>query len=430
MLTGRFAQTLGRRAFLGALFAPTALALADWKEFRGDGSGSLASHERLPLQWSDQKNLLWNMVTPGYGQSSPVIFDQHVFLTGVDGARKETLMLTAFDLSTGRELWTHRGSPGQSIEDSDMISKAAPTPTADAAAVYAFFETGNLVSLDHRGQLRWERRLTDEFGEFGGRHGIGSSLRLCQSGVMVLAAHDGPSYLICVNRQSGKTVWKTDRPKGVSWTTPAVVKHDGHELALVSSGDRVDGYDTQDGSLLWTLNGFERAFVPSPTPIPGGAIIGSSKKAWTSAIRFGSRVHSTPEIVWRASEASSYFSSPLVHRSRVYMVNKAGVAFCLDLKTGQEVWHQRLKGPCWASSIAAGDFVYSESMEPSRSIARRTALYFFGVDGTVEVYRAADSPSKVAENSLSEESRLYGIAVDDGNLVLRFGRRLTCIYAV
>ena len=410
MLNGRFPNTLGRRAFLGALFAPTALALADWKEFRGNGSSLISSQERLPLEWSDQNNLSWNTTTPGYGQSSPVIFDQYVFVTSVEGARKETLILSAFDLSDGRELWTHRAAPAQSIQDSDMISKAAPTPAADSAGVYAFFETGNLVALDHQGQLQWERRLTDEFGAFGGRHGIGSSLRLCQEGVMALVAHDGPSYLICVDRRTGKTVWKTDRRKNVSWTTPALLTHDGRELALVSSGNRVDAYDTRDGSPLWTLSGFERAFVASPTPIPGGAIIGSSQKGWTSAIRFGSGASSTPEIVWRASEAASYFSSPLAHRSRVYMVNKAGVAFCLDLKTGHEVWHQRLKGPCWASSIATDD-----------------SIYFFGVDGTVEIYRVADSPSKLAENRLSAASRLYGVAVQHGKLVLRFGRRLACI---
>ena len=410
MLNGRFPNTLGRRAFLGALFAPTALALADWKEFRGDGSSLPGSHQGLPLEWSDRKNLSWNIVTPGYGQSSPVIVDQSVFVTGVDGSRKETLMLTAFDLSNGKERWSYRGSPAQSIQDSDMISKAAPTPAADSAGVYAFFETGNLVALDHQGRLQWERRLTDEFGAIGGRHGIGSSLRLCQAGVMALVAHDGPSYLICVDRRTGNTVWKTDRRKNVSWTTPALVTHDGRELALVSSGNRVDAYDTRDGSPLWTLSGFERAFVASPTPIPGGAIIGSSQKGWTSAIRFGSGASSTPGIVWRASEASSYFSSPLVHRSRVYMVNKAGVAFCLDLKTGQEVWHQRLKGPCWASSIATDD-----------------SIYFFGVDGTVAIYRVADSPSKLAENRLSAASRLYGVAVQHGKLVLRFGRRLACI---
>lgn len=410
MSENHFAQHLGRRAFLGTLLAPTAVAFADWKEFRGNGSSLIGGNERLPMEWSDQANLSWNTPIFGYGQSSPVIFDQRVFVTCVEGARKETLLLAAFDLSNGKELWTHRAAPAQSIQDSDMISKAAPTPIADTAGVYAFFETGNLVALDHRGQLRWERRLTEEFGEFGGRHGIASSLRLCQSGVMALVAHDGPSYLICVDPKTGKTVWKTDRRKKVSWTTPAVMQFDGRELALVSGGDRVDAYDTKDGSQLWTLEGFERAFVASPTPTPGGAIIGSSKKGWTSAVRFASSASTSPEIVWRASEATSYFSSPLVHRSRVYMVNKAGVAFCLDLKTGQEVWHQRLKGPCWASSLAAGD-----------------AIYFFGVNGTVEVYSAADTPSKIAENHLSEESRLYGFAVDDGKLVLRFGRRLACI---
>ncbi|MYC81441.1 MAG: PQQ-binding-like beta-propeller repeat protein [Acidobacteria bacterium] len=403
-------QSIGRRTFLGALLAPTALAFGDWKEFRGDGSSVPGSDERLPQEWSDQTNISWNVATPGYGQSSPVIFDHRVFVTCVEGVRKDTLILSAFALSNGKELWTHRAAPAQAIRDSDMISKAAPTPAADRSGVYAFFETGNLAALDHQGQVRWERRLTDEFGKFGGRHGIGSSLRLCQSGVMALVAHDGPSYLICVDRRTGETVWKTDRRSDVSWTTPALASHDGRELALVSVGNRVEAYDTREGALIWTLGGFERALVASPTPIPGGAIIGSSQKGWTGAIRFGDRSRSIPEIVWRASEASSNFNSPLVHRSRVYMVNRVGVAFCLDLETGQEIWHQRLKGPCWASTIGIGDFIY-----------------FFGVDGVVEVFRAADMPVKIAENRLSAQSRLYGVAVENGRLVLRFGRRLACI---
>ncbi len=92
------------------------------------------------------------------------------------------------------------------------------------------------------------------------------------------------------------------------------------------------------------------------------------------------------------------------------MANKAGVAFCLDLKTGRELWHHRLREPCWASSIGSGDFVY-----------------FFGVDGVVEVFRAAHTPGKIAENRLSSQSRLYGVAVQDGRLLLRFGRRIACI---
>ena len=401
---------LSRRAFLVTLFAPTGLALADWGEFRGDGSSLLINQNALPVQWSEQKNVSWNIITPGYGQSSPVIFNQRVFVTSVAKAEKEPLMLTAFNLSDGKELWNYQTPPAQSIHYSDMISTAAPTPAIDEAGIYAFFETGNLVGLDHQGQLQWERRLTHEFGAFGGRHGIGSSLRLCQSGVIALVDHEGPSYLICVDRRTGKTVWKTARRRKVSWTTPAVTEHNGHELTLVSSGDQVDAYDTRNGSLLWTLDGFKQAFVASPTPTTGGVIIGSSKKGWTSAIRFGATLSKKPRIVWRTTDATSYFSSPLVYGSHVYMVNKVGVAYCLDLETGQELWHQRLTGPCWASTIGANKLVY-----------------FFGINGVVEVFRIGDTPKKVAQNHLSSKSRLYGIAVEYGSLVLRFGRRLTCI---
>ena len=404
------ARDLGRRAFLGALLAPATLARTRWTQFRGNGSSSVAGGEALPLEWSDQNNVSWSVATPGYGQSSPVVWDGLAFITSTAGKHKEELHLIAVNTAAGSIAWKRTLGPAQQIEDSNMVSKAAPTAAVDANHVYAFFETGDLTAFSHTGKPLWHRKLTQEFGEFGGRHGIGSSLCLCRKGVLVLVAHDGPSYLLCANRETGRTVWKTDRPKGISWSTPAIAEHNDREIALVSKGDRVDIYDTEDGSPLWTLDGFAGAFVASPTPIPGGAIIGSSTKGQTAAIRFGSNRHSTPEVVWRASEAASYFSSPLVYQSRVYMVNKAGVAFCLNVDSGQEIWHTRLEGQCWASPIAARDHVY-----------------FFGTDGVVEIYRTTDSAEKIAENRLSEESRLYGVAVSGGMLLLRFGRRLACI---
>ena len=405
-------SNFSRRAFLSAICGPVAAAGTRWTQFRGDGASSVGADQRLPLKWSDDKNVAWSVATPGYGQSSPVVYGDKVFVTSVEGAHKETLMLAAHNLSAGKNLWMYQGRPGQSIEDSNMISKAAPTPAVDADAVYAFFETGNLAAIDHIGKLKWERQLTKEFGEFGGRHGIGSSVRLCGSGLLVLVAHDGPSYLLCTDHGTGETVWKADRPKGFSWSTPSIAKHDGREIALVSVGKHVDAYDTADGSLLWTLDGLEGAFIASPTPIAGGAIIGSSRKAHTVAIRFGSNAKAMPEIVWRATEAASYFSSPLVHQSRVYMVSKAGVAFCLDAESGEEIWRSRLEGPNWASPIGLKDRVY-----------------FCGVNGVTEVIEAGTSFTRIARNSLSEESRLYGTAVAEDCLLLRYGRRLIKVSA-
>ncbi len=403
---------LARRAFLCGMLAPGWTAGSPWAEFRGDGTSRLLDPGILPLRWSDDHNLAWSVQPSGYGQSSPVVHEGRIFLTAVEGPNKEQLLLGARDSATGELAWLHRDAPAQSIKDSDMVSRAAPTPAVDEDGVYAFFETGNVVALDRDGKLRWSRRLTDEFGGFGGRHGIGSSLRLCRSGLLALVAHDGPSYLICLDRGRGETVWKADRDPGVSWSTPVVAERDGREVVLVSGGDRVEAYGTSDGAALWTLGGLEGAFVASPTPVRDGAIIGSSTKGNTVKIRFGRTAHSNPEIVWRAEEASSYFSSPLVHDGRVFMVNKAGVAFCLEADSGREIWHQRLEGSCWASALASAGNVY-----------------FFGVDGLVEVFRAANTPERVAANRLSEESRLYGVAATEQGLLLRYGRRLACVRA-
>ena len=398
---------LVRREFLGVLCTPAVAGASSWTQFLGNGARSLDPDLTVPLEWSDDRNVVWRSAIPGYGQSSPVAFGGAAFTASVEGPHKDTLMLTAFDMAMGQPIWTHRSGPSQRIQDSDMVSKAAPTPAADASAVYVFFETGNVLAISHDGELLWQRQLTEEFGEFQGRHGIGSSLRLCGSGILGLVAHDGPSYLICLQPSNGETVWKTDRPKGVSWSTPTVVEHLGRELALVSTGRTVEGYDTEDGSLLWILDGVDGAFIASSTPVPGGAIVGSSRKGQSVAIRFGPTHQQAPEIVWRATEASSYFSSPLVHKGRVYMVNKAGVAFCLRADSGEEIWHSRLEGQCWASPIGLGDRVY-----------------FFGVGGVTEVVEAGDRFTRLARNSLSVEGRLYGTAVAEQGLLLRYGTEL------
>ena len=400
-------QGLARRSFLAAVAAQGVAWAAPWSEFLGNGSLSQAEGDAIPSEWSDTRNVIWRSAVPGYGQSSPVVSSGKAFATGVEGPTKETLLVTAFDLQSGRAIWTHRSPSSQRIKDSDMVSKGAPTPAVGGQAVYAFFETGNLLAIDHDGNRIWERSLTEEFGQFGGRHGIGSSLRLCRAGVLALVAHDKPSYLVCVDREDGRTVWKRDRPEGVSWSTPTVVTHAGREIALVSAGDSVEAYDTEDGSPLWTLDGLQGAFIASPTPVRGGAIVGSSSKGHNVAIRFGSGASDVPTVAWRAEEASSYFSSPLAHRGKVYMVNKAGVAFCVREDTGEGVWHSRLSGQCWASSIGCGE-----------------RIYFFGVDGLTEVVAAGDRFARVSENRLSVQGRLYGTAIVERGLLLRYGRDL------
>lgn len=394
-----------RRRFLAACLAVPSQA-AQWTGFRGQGR-SQASGNGYPLDWSPEKNLAWDTQLPGYGQSSPVVHGSQVFLTALEGPYKETLSVLSLSLETGELLWRRNVSPTQRIKVSNMVSKAAPTPAADADSVYVFFETGEFLALSHAGEIRWQRSLVQEYGEFQGRHGIGSSLRLTGNGVVALAAHSGPSFLLSADKKTGENLWRTERPQGIAWSTPAVCRHRNQEVILAGSGDRLDAFRSRDGSLLWSLDGLEGNRVPSPTPFPGGALIGSSKRGHNLAIRFPSEDEAGPSIMWRAANATTYFCSPLVYRDRAYFVNKAGVAYCLSLASGEELRTQRLQGQNWVSPIGAGDHIY-----------------FFSMRQGTDVLRASSRFEKLAENPPLAGGRQYGVAAADAAFLIRYGDRL------
>ena len=394
-----------RREFLAACLTVPCLA-AQWPGFRGQGT-SRASGAGYPVEWSAEKNLAWDVGLPGYGQSSPVVHGSQVFLTALQGPYKETLSILSLSLETGELLWRRNVSPTQRIKVSNMVSKAAPTPAADADSVYVFFETGEFLALSHAGEIRWQRSLVEEYGEFQGRHGIGSSLRLTENGVVVLAAHSGPSFLLSADKKTGENLWKTERPQGIAWSTPTVCRHRNQEIILAGGGDRLDAFRSRDGSLIWSLDGLEGNRVPSPTPFPDGAIVGASKRGHNLAIRFPERDEDRPSIIWRAANATAYFCSPLVYRDLAYFVSKAGVAYCLSLASGEELWTQRLQGQNWVSPIGAGDQVY-----------------FFSMKRGTDVLRASSRFEKLAENPPLAGGRQYGVAAADAAFVIRYGERL------
>ena len=134
---------------------------------------------------------------------------------------------------------------------------------------------------------------------------------------------------------------------------------------------------------------------------------GSGEKGNVTAVQLPGKEGEPARVAWKAENATSYFGSPLIHRDRVWLAAKVGVGWCLDLKSGRELWSGRLAGECWASPIGAGDRVY-----------------FFSVNGVTQVYRANAPSEKLAENTLDEMERTYGVAVVDDGFVLRSGRKV------
>lgn len=361
-----------------------------WTEFRNGGSS--ISSGPLPLTWSPENGIAWQKELPGYGQSSPVIFNGRVFVTSVVGPMKDECQIVCLDLKTGEQVWEWKKDASSLAASNYMASRAAPTPLVDANGVYAFFESGDFVAINPDGSLKWSRSLTDEFGKFDNNHGLGSSPTQTTELVIVNIEHKGPSYLLAVDKQTGETRWKADRPSGSSWTSPIVFQQEGKEQVIVSSGGSVSGYSTIDGKQLWSFDGISGNSVPSPT-VAGpylyvGARIpefGSAEEASQSnlCLRLDSSENPQKEVLWRAKKAVCDYASPVIHGDCVYYLNNVGVLYCVDSLTGETQYTERLGTTCWATPVVSGENVY-----------------FFGKDGKTVVIKSGPVFSKVATNLL------------------------------
>lgn len=398
-----------------ALFADPA---ADtWPAFRNGGT-SATTAQALPLTWSEKEGVAWKIDLPGYGQSSPVVWKDTVFVTAVDGKQRETGFVLAYDARTGKERWRHTFEPTQKAPWSDTISRAAPTPVVDAAGVYSFFEGGNLIALSHAGKPLWSRALFKEFGEFQNNHGLGSSPAQTDDTLFVLVDHRGPSYLLAVDKKTGKDRWKTDRKERGSWTSPVVATLGGKLSVIVSSNGSVAGYDAATGKLLWEHEGLAGNTLPSATVAGDLVVVGAGAGRMGAdpaaaaksncALRLGTK---GVEVAWTADKATASYASPIVHRGHAYFVSQAGLVVCIDVKTGAQKYAERIDGPCWATPIAAGERVYC-----------------FGKDGVTTVLKAGPTFEKLATNRLFPEGAkdvtVHGVAAVEGAFFVRTGTAL------
>ena len=378
-----------------------------WAGFRGPAFGH-SEARGLPLTWSDEEGVAWRHAVGGYGQSSPVVWNGVVFVTAIDGPMRETQIVEAVDAETGALRWRHTLASSQPVEVTNTVAKGAPTPRVDAERVYYLFESGDLGALSHDGKPVWSRSLKAEYGAIEG-YGLGSSLAGNDESLFVLAAHDGPSYLLAVDPATGETRWKADRPPRSSWTTPLVVPASGGELVVVSIDGMVEAYDAANGERVWWLDGLSGNRLPSPVVAGERIVVPSQDSGSNLALPLDNRGRVRNEqVLWRGRSATASMSSPVVTGESVWFTNSRGVIRSLALESGRSRWAVRLPSPAWATPVVNGDLVY-----------------LFGTDGAASVFAAdAAEPIEVARNTLTVSDRLYGVAAVDGAFFVRTGREL------
>jgi len=233
----------------------------NWNQFRGPNGQGTAKADRIPVHFGPDSNVLWKTAVPA-GQSSPVIWNDRIFLTACDPGNKKRFTTLAIDRKDGKILWRQVVQAARTARLHSMTSPAAPTAAADEKHVYAYFGTCGLLCYDHKGGKVWHCKIKTPNNHFGTAT---SPILYKDTVIMVLDDNGGASRLLAVNRDTGKTAWEQPRSLfRAGWSTPMIWRHDGVEELIVLGYKRLTSYSPSTGEEIWWAGGFSEETVGIP----------------------------------------------------------------------------------------------------------------------------------------------------------------------
>ena len=322
----------------------------------------------------------------------------------------------AFDRKTGRRVWEHTVREEVPHEGSHRdASLASGSPVTDGEHLVANFGSRGLYCFDAQGKLIWEKNL----GDMRTRHGFGEggSPALHGNTLVVNWDHEGESFIVALDKRTGRELWRKPRDEVTSWSTPLVVEQQGRPQAVVTATRRVRAYDLANGEVVWECGGLGANCIPSPVAGFGMiyAMSGYRDKALL-AIRYADAkgdLTGSEAVVWSRDEGTPYVPSPLLHGDRLYYLDKnSALLSCFDAKTGVAHYtKQRLEkiNGVYASPVGVGQ-----------------RLYVAGRDGTTYVLKNASEFEVLAVNEL-EDGFDASPAIAGDELYLRGRKYLYCI---
>lgn len=337
--------------------------LTDWPCWRGPKADGVADGRKLPLQWSKTENILWSVELPGWGTSSPVVHGNRVFVTShVKEADKKALLTLCFDRASGKELWRHDFGYGVDQRTHQKSTLAVNTPAVTKDGLYVAFGNADIGCYSHDGKLVWVNRYMSEFGDPKMAWGYGvSPLLLNDSVLFPWNHHKGPCYLIGLDKVTGAIAWKKERPIGTAHATPLIVEHQGRKIILSPGQNRLTAFDAVTHEELWQYGEgsgpFNGEIISSPVHADGVVYLQLWRETKIHAIRLMGK-GKPPETIWVSQKPGPVESSLLHYRGLLYALMDNGVLICLDGKTGEELYRERLGGACNSSPVASDGRVY------------------------------------------------------------------------
>jgi outer membrane protein assembly factor BamB len=397
-------------------------ALAEnWPQWRGPALNGVSAEKNLPTTWTTEENVTWKLPMPAFSGSTPIIWGDRIFLNVAEG---DDLFLWAVERSKATVLWKKKlGGGNLKLRKQNMSS---PSPVTDGKNVWVMTGTGILKGFDFAGNEIWSRDIQKEYGQFGLNWGYASSPLLYEDSLYVQVLHgmktDEPSYVMRINKTTGKNVWKVDRATNAikespdSYTTPALLKYGKTIEIVITGGDVVTGHDPATGKELWRANGLNPdnhpfyRIVASPI-VSGDMIYAPTRIKPLLAIRAGGRGDITETHRAWAFDKGPDVPTPVTDGKYFYVVDDKGVTWCLDAKTGQAIYGpERIKPGTYSSSPVLAD----------------GKIYITNEDGLTTVLKAGPKFEVLAENNLNDYC-LSSPAISEGQIFIRTTQYLYCI---
>jgi outer membrane protein assembly factor BamB len=420
-----------------------------WPSFRGSHASGVAEPQGLPDTWNVKSgdNVLWRTPIPGLAHSSPIVWGDRIFVTTAisgrpdatfrpglygdgdasDDRSRQRWVVYAIDKRNGKTLWERVAYEGEPLNKRHVKSTyASSTPATDGRIVVAWFGSQGVYAYDVDGALRWKVDLGRvDMGAYDiptFEWGPASSPILWNGLVILQCDTQADSFVLALNADTGETVWKTERHELPSWGTPTVAMVSGGPELVTNASNYIRGYDPRTGKELWTLGHSSKITAPTPVATDDLVVVASGRAPERPifVIRAGARGDLTlrdgetrsQSIAWSRTGRGSYMPTPLIYRGLLYVLANNGVFDAYNLKTGDEIYRQRLP------TIGSG---YSAS-----PVAADGKIYLSNEDGEMLVVGAGPAFTHLATNSMGE-SLMATPALSDGVMYVRSSKTLFAI---
>jgi len=412
-----------------------------WHQWRGPYMTGVSPDGDPAIEWSETKNIKWKIDIPGKGHATPIIWEDQIFvLTAVETDKEgnaqtkdpgpqhgrgmpttrttkiQKFIVLSINRNDGKILWQTTVKEEMPQEGThEFGSWASHSPITDGEHIYAYFGSRGLYCLDMKGNFKWER----DFGQMSKRmnFGEGSSPALYKDKIIVNWDHEGQSFIIALNKKTGKDVWRVDRDEATSWATPYVVEVEGKPQVVTSATKFIRSYNLNTGELIWKCGGMTLNAIPMPFAADGILYVMSGFRGNALlAIRLADAkgdITDSDAIVWKHHKDTPYAPSALLLKNHLYFLRgNNGILSCFDAKTGKPHYSkQRLEG---IGNIFASLF------------GAKNRIYITGQKGTFYVVKHGPEFAVLAKNTLDDNFNASPVVVGK-QLFLRGYKNLYCI---